>query len=271
MKSFKFNHSEDYVYNTVKPGRKQPTDKKISVFGKRIEEQGFDKYPVENRRRIYSESTQPVKQRDNNENNYSIYGKHLQNSAMKGPQIDFNEIHVMNRRAKTPPLKSEHSINYKKILTNQQLDFKDKYHGFRTTKVDKLVAEIFNEDVGVNVDKRGFERAGLYRSGFDMFAFEDKVEEQQKKDGEVILEKPSERETIDLDAPIKAFNQDNQVENLLNDVEKEDNPNKITEKIKEKGKEVSIGKRAPIDTTSYKNLTGELVAPRKRDLPKLYY
>ena len=174
-RTFKHKHKEQLVYNTVMSGDPIPNDNwsEKTVFGRRTLNQGFIQYPVVRREHIDTDRHMKIKKRDKHIKNRVLFGNHNQDKAYLTSQRDKYLDNRQTRRPHRPP--TTFGLNYEKILTNNQLGYKDKMKGFRTTRVDKLVNQIFNVETHVGVDKRGSERSGLYRAGFDKLLTHDEV------------------------------------------------------------------------------------------------
>ena len=267
-RTFRHTHREDLVYNTVHASNdviKNDNYNDKMVFGRRTLNQGFIQYPITRRQHIQVDGLMKIKKRDDNIKNRVIYGNHEQDKAYTQSQSD---KYIENRRKRLPrKMGTTFGLNYEKILTNAQLGYKNKMKGFRTTTVAKLVNEIYNVETHMGVDKRGSERSGLYRAGFDNIEMDDKVEEQERRDGETMIEVNGEVENIDLDAPLKAFAQNNQPNNLIDDVVEEEGPTGSDGLVDDRKEKTKLPK---MDTARFSNLgSGSLKPPRMRDMIKL--
>ena len=270
--TFNHNHCEDLVYNTVKPGNPHEINDTFSdntVFGRRSLNQGFIQFPVARREHIDVDSHMRIKKRDDYVRNYSIYGEHKADQANKTENNDVS-LQGLNTRSRKKPQRT-YGLNFDKMLTWKERSDKNKMKGWQTTAVDKLVNKASNLNRGINIDKRGAGRSGLYRAGFDNIKMDDRVEEQQKKDGAVVIEVGCEVENIDLDAPLKCFAQDNQPANLIDDVKREDAPDCAGEQIDEKSDKVQevATQKSNIDVNRFTNLGGNMKPPRFRDMVDL--
>ena len=266
-RTFKHKHKEQLVYNTVLSGDPIPNDNwsEKTVFGRRTLNQGFIQYPVVRREHIDTDRHMKIKKRDKHIKNRVLFGNHNQDKAYLTSQRDKYLDNRQTRRPPRPP--TTFGLNYEKILTNNQLGYKDKMKGFRTTRVDKLVNQIFNVETHVGVDKRGSERSGLYRAGFDNIEMDDAVEEQEKKDGETMIEVNGDVDNIDLDAPLKAYAQNNKPANIVDNVPHD--PVEGSEGLVDNKKENNTPPKT-MDTTRFSNLgSGSLKPPRMRDMIKL--